>query len=65
VYSSSDSCRDGNEGVGLPPIVLYDVNQWIVFGVLVHEGLFGEFIVAVCEFDELDCACRGVPYTLV
>ena len=26
VYSSSDSCRDGNKGLGLMPIVLYDVN---------------------------------------
>ena len=32
---------------------------------LVHEGLFGEFVVALCEFDELDVVCGGVTYTLL
>ena len=27
--------------------------------VLVHEGLFGKPVVAVCKFDELDCACEA------
>ena len=28
-------------------------------GVLVHEGLFGESVMAVCEFNELDRVCGG------
>ena len=55
MYSSFDSNCDGNEGVGLPSIILYVVNEWVVFDVLVHEGLFGESIMAICEFNELDC----------
>ena len=54
MYGSSNSYRDGNEGGGLSPIVYDGVNQWIIFGVLVHEDSFMEFVVAVREFDELD-----------
>ena len=27
----------------------------VIFHVFVGEGLFWEYIVAVCEFDKLDC----------
>ena len=59
MYGSSNSYRDGNEGGGLSPIVYDDVNQWIIFGVLVHEDSFMEFVVAVREFDELDYVWEG------
>ena len=31
----------------------------IVFGVFVHEGLFKKYVMAICEFDELDCVVGG------
>ena len=36
----------------------FGVKYWVVFGMLVCEGLIGEIVVPVCEFDELDCECR-------
>ena len=57
MYSSSNSYPDGNEGFGLPPIVLYGVNSWTVFGMFVHEDLLKESFMTVREFYELDCAC--------
>ena len=32
----------------LTPVVWYGVNQWVIFGVVVHGGLIGEYVVAVC-----------------
>ena len=54
MYSTSYSGGDGNKGVGFPPLVLYGVDYWVVFGVFVCEGLFSESIVIVCKFNELD-----------
>ena len=54
-YCSSDS----DEWVGFPSVVLYDVDKWVVFGVFLCYGLFGETVMAVCEFDELHCVICG------
>ena len=53
-YSSSDS-----EGVGFPSVILYVVDKWVVLGVFLCSGLFGESIMAVCEFNELYCIVWG------
>ena len=55
-YFSSDS----DEGVGFPSVVLCVVDKWVVFGVFVCYGLFGEYVMAVVrEFDELYCVMCG------
>ena len=53
--SSSHSCRDGDKWVCLPSLIVYNVNQWVIFVVFMCEGLVRESIMAICEFDELDC----------
>ena len=59
MYGSSYSSRDGNKGVGFPSIILDGVILWVIFGVLMCEGLFMKSIMAVCGFDELDCVAGG------
>jgi hypothetical protein len=46
-----------DEGVGLPSLILYGVNYGVVFGVFMCEGLVGEYVVTICEFNELNCEC--------
>lgn len=52
---SSHSCRDGDKWVCLPSLIVYSVDQWVVFVVFVGEGMVWESIVTVREFYELDC----------
>ena len=59
MYGSSYCSRNGNKGVGFSFIILDGVIQWVVFGALMCEGLFGKSIMAACEFDELDCVAGG------
>jgi hypothetical protein len=53
IYNPSYFGYDGSEGVGFPSVILYGVNSWVVIGILVCEGLVKEFVVAICEFNEL------------
>ena len=55
----SDSNNDSDEGGGFPSIVLYVGDKWVVFGVFICSGLFGESVMAVCEFNELYCVVWG------
>ena len=57
--SSSQSCRDGDKWVSMPSLIVYSVNQWVKFVMFMCEGLVGESIVAICEFNELDCQMFG------
>ena len=59
MYRSINSYYDGYEGVGIPSIVLYGVDLWVIFGEFFCNGLFGEYVIAVCEFYELYCSCGG------
>lgn len=59
VYGTPYSSRDGNEGVGVPPIVLHGIDQGVVFIVCMCEGLIRASVMVVCEFDELGCECVG------
>ena len=36
----------------------YDGNERVIFSMLVCEGLIGDYVMAVCEFNGLDCECR-------
>ena len=56
---TSDSNCDGNDRVGLPSIVLYGVNYWVVFLVFTGDCLFWESVMTVRKFNRLDCACWG------
>ena len=62
VYGSSYSCCDGYERVGVPYIVSDGVIQWVIFGVFMYEGLLGESIMVICEFNELYRVMRGGGY---
>ena len=60
MYGTSHPSCDGSEGIGSSSIILYGVDYWVVFGVILCEGLIRESIMAVCKFYELDCECsRG------
>ena len=60
VYSPSDSGCDRDKGFCVPSFVSYFINQWVIFDLFLCDGLFGESVVAVCEFNELYCVCvRG------
>ena len=60
-YGPSYSGCDGNwGGGGLPPIVLHGANEEIIVCVFVCEGLVRVSVVAICEFNELDCECVRV-----
>jgi hypothetical protein len=61
VYAASYSGCDGTKGGGFPFIVLYGIDQGIIFNVFMCKGLIGEFVVTICEFNELGCEC-GVGY---
>ena len=50
---SSYTDGDGNERVGFPSFILYDVNEWVTIGV---------FVVTICKFYELDCVGVGGCY---
>ena len=56
---SSHSCRDGDKWVCLPSLIVYSVDQWVVFVVFVGEGLVWESILTICEFYKLECKLRG------
>ena len=59
MYSSSDTSRDSDEGVCFPPLILYVINLWVIFGVFVCKGLFWEYVMVVCELKELYCVWGG------
>ena len=59
VYSPRDSCCDSDEGVGLPSIVLYGGNYWVIFGVFMCEGLIGEYVVTIFELVMSWTICVG------
>ena len=42
-------------GLIFQPLFLYGVDNRVVVGVFVCAGLLWESVVAVCEFDKLDC----------
>ena len=46
VHSSSYPGGNGDEGVGFPSIVLYSVDERIVFSMFVCEGLLWESVMA-------------------
>lgn len=52
---SSHSCQNSDEWVCLPALIMFSVDQWVVFVVFVGEGMVWESIVTVREFYELDC----------
>ena len=62
MYSPSHSSRDGDKGVCLPTLILYGDNSWATFDVFVCEGLVGESIMTICEFNELKYEFGGRCY---
>ena len=55
--SSYPGC-DGDEGVYFPCVALYDVDEWVIFGVFMIKGLVENFVMVVCELYEMNCV-RG------